>query len=74
MNVELIKEGIKEKKATWNDLKHSILSGMILSISLYNIQSFYFTIQNKYENDFHALNAKETFEELMSDIRKKFTD
>jgi len=61
MKVDEIKADIKNKKADWNHLKISILSGTILSLILYNIQTFYFTVQNKYESDFRDLNAIEMF-------------
>ena len=46
----------------------------MLSIVLYNIQSYYFCIQNKYQSEFLELNAIETFEEMMSELRKKFVE
>lgn len=61
MNVDDIKQRIKQKQSDWNELKLSILSGTILSLVLYNIQTFYFIVQNKYQQDFVQLNAIETF-------------
>jgi hypothetical protein len=31
-----------------DELKHSIIAGVSLTFVLYNIQEFYFTVQNKY--------------------------
>ena len=57
MNVDQIKSQIKQKNASWEELKLAIFSGTLLSLILYNIQSFYFVVQNKYEQDFVELNA-----------------
>jgi len=57
MNIDQIKSKIKLKQASWDQLKISIFSGTILSLILYNIQSFYFVVQNKYQSDFVQLGA-----------------
>ncbi len=57
MNVDEIKSRIKQRKTDWNELKSAIFTGTILSLVLYNIQSFYFAVQNKYEADFRQLGS-----------------
>jgi len=72
MKVDEIKSRIKQKTGSWDELKISIFSGTVLSIVLFNIQSFYFVVQNKYQSDFVQLGAIEVFDQLMGNIRKKF--
>lgn len=57
MDVDSIKERVRAKQTDWRELKQSILTGTILSLVLYNIQSFYFIVQNKYQPDFVQLNC-----------------
>ena len=46
----------------------------MLTLNLYNINSFYFTIQNKYREDFLELQASTQLDEAMYLIRKKFLE
>ena len=55
-------------------MKYEHLTGAVLTVVLYNVNAFYFLIQNKYSNDFLELNAATEFEMIMHEIRKRFTE
>lgn len=50
------------------------MTGAVVTLVLYNVNAFYFLIQNKYFSDFSQLNASTEFEQIMYDIRKRFTE
>ena len=52
IRLDEIRKKIARKEAGWEELKQSIVSGVVLTMILYNCNSLYFLIQNKYREEF----------------------
>lgn len=45
------------KEATWEDLKTEIMTGAVLTLTLYNVKSFHYVVLGKYLEEFKQLGA-----------------
>ncbi len=57
LNIESITKSIKDDVNQVSVLKLQLLSGITLSLVLYDIQKFYHIVEWKYINDFFSLKA-----------------
>jgi hypothetical protein len=74
MNVKSFQKRIESRENCFEELKVEHLNGAVLTLLLYNANAFYFLVQTKYSHDFLELNASTQFEQIMYDIRKRFTE
>jgi hypothetical protein len=48
VKIEEFKLRLKKKEGSWEEVKDAVFTGATLTLVLYNINSFYFVVQNKY--------------------------